>query len=461
MTLSANYHGDLPFGLPARLPHARLTVDGEMPDLSLSDLTHGDALLRELRVMTLPGGTARLETAGHWAEARHDADAGRLHLTVPLLGLDRSYLAETGADAERIVRRLWRRNRGTLETAYLKWSAAHRADDPVAGNSRSTLTLMTTSSVQLGLTATQPATLTPGGRPVAVLRGQRRLGEHAPNGVPFLQDPQQPGWRTETGWRDGAGRRIVDDGRSGLSWRGRDDRRADVTDLRAGWVRPHDGAQVGPTPRGRVSSFASQTAFAAPVGERTHLVFTAPVYWASAGGAHRLNGAANLGLMTEALPNWTLGAMAQGGVGAQSGLGGAWIAGGTLASRYGARSGDTTFSLVNSLSHFRTLPFDSDAFGAGQGTVSYELSNLALRNGVAAETPWRSPDGIRPDHLFGLELSETRFSGDDLYVDQAWEAAVTWRRVDPRLGQTASARLSALMTNGGEAAARMTLDLAF
>ena len=178
--------------------------------------------------------------------------------------------------------------------------------------------------------------------------------------------------------------------------------------------------------------------------------------WAATGGAHRLNGAANVGLLSEVLPDWTLGVIAQGGIGAQSAAGAAWLAGGSVASRYTLQGEGLSVSFLNSVSSLSTLPFE---YGGRQ--VDYGLSNIALRNGVAAERPLSAPDGIRPLHLLGIELSETRFTGDDLYIEQSWEAAVTWRRVEPGLGEVAAARLSALATDAGDTGARLSLDLAF
>ena len=131
-------------------------------------------------------------------------------------------------------------------------------------------------------------------------------------------------------------------------------------------------------------------------------------------------------------------------------------AGGSVASRYTLQGEGLSLSFLNSVSSLSTLPFE---YGGRQ--VDYGLSNIALRNGVAAERPLSAPDGIRPLHLLGIELSETRFTGDDLYIEQSWEAAVTWRRVEPGLGEVAAARLSALATDAGDTGARLSLDLAF
>ena len=113
-------------------------------------------------------------------------------------------------------------------------------------------------------------------------------------------------------------------------------------------------------------------------------------------------------------------------------------------------------SFMNSVSSLTTLPFEY----AGR-SVDYDLNNFAMRNAVAAERPISEPDGIRPMHLLGVELSETRFTGDALYIEQSWEAAVTWRRIEPGLGEVAAARLSALATDTGDTGARLSLDLAF
>ncbi|WP_092860468.1 hypothetical protein [Albimonas pacifica] len=406
-SVSGAYYGALPFGLPDRLPKAQITASGATPDFEMPADLSLDTLLGSLRALHLPEGEARIDVAGHWASARYDADAGRLSLTAPLLGLDRDFAAETGRDAERILRRLWRKHRSTIETAYLQWSAAHNSRDPVAGNPWSTMTLMATGGID-SFFYTSSLTES-GGRPVMMLRG---LGAGD-------QDLRGAGWRGERGGLPGA----------------------------------------GPVEAGAPDGFSGTATAAAPLGYggRAQVVFSAPVSWAATGGAHRLNGAAGVGLLAEVTPNWTLGLMAQGGLGAQTDAGAAWIAGGSVASRYTLQAADgTSVSVLNSVSSLTTLPFEY----AGR-RVDYDLDNIAMRNAVAAERPISAPDGIRPMHLLGVELSETRFTGDALYIEQSWEAAITWRRVDPGLGEVAAARLSALATDAGDTGARLSLDLAF
>lgn len=406
---SGAYYGDLPWGLPDRLPKAQITASGEMPDFEMPADLSFDSIADSLRGVQLTGGEARIDVAGHWATARYDAEAGLLNLTAPLLGLDRDYSAETGRDVERIFRRLWRKHRSTIETAYLKWSAAHNSRDPVAGNPWSTMTLMTTGGID-SFFYTSALAEGAGGLPVVFMRG---LGATGGTGEP-----------------------------------------------RALYSRPPVGGLPGsgPVDAGGPTGFSGVASAAAPLGTsgRTQVVFSAPVTWAATGGAHRLNGAANVGLLSEVLPDWTLGVIAQGGIGAQSAAGAAWLAGGSVASRYTLQGEGLSLSFLNSVSSLSTLPFE---YGGRQ--VDYGLSNIALRNGVAAERPLSAPDGIRPLHLLGIELSETRFTGDDLYIEQSWEAAVTWRRVEPGLGEVAAARLSALATDAGDTGARLSLDLAF
>ncbi|MDF2234906.1 hypothetical protein P2H44_20290 [Albimonas sp. CAU 1670] len=407
VSVSGAYFGDLPFGLPDRLPKAQLTLSGDLPDYDLPGDLSFDSIRTSLRALALPEGEARLDVAGHWATASYDADANLLSLTAPLLDLDRSWTAETGRDAERIFRRLWRKHRSTIETAYLKWSAAHRSDDPVAGNPWSTMYMMATGGVD-SFFFTSSLADGAGGRPVMMMRGLSATGETG----------------GELAYAEGAG---------GLP-------------------------RSGPV-RGGPSGFSGTTAGAVPLGAdgRVHLVFSAPMAWAATGGAHRLNGAANVGLLAEVLPDWTLGLMAQGGIGAQTAAGAAWLAGSSVASRYTLEASDgLSLSFLNSVSSLTTLPFEY----AGR-TVDYDLSNLAMRNAVAAERPLAAPDGIRAVDMLGMELSQTRFTGDALYVEQSWEAAVTWRRIDPQLGEVAAARLSALATDAGDTGARLSLDLAF
>ncbi len=409
LSISGAYFGELPFGLPDRLPKAQITASGEMPDFEMPAELSFDSIMGTLRDLHLPGGEARIDVAGHWATASYDTDAGRLNLTAPLIGLDRDYEVQTGRDVERIVRRLWRKHRSTIETAYLQWSAAHNSKDPVAGNPWSTMTLMATGGIDSFFYTSSLAES--GGRPVMMMRGNL-----VPTAMPATGVPYQ-----------------ADGGGVGLP--------------RSGPV--HGGAPAG---------FSGTATAAAPLGRdgRTQLVFSAPVSWASTGGAHRLNGAASVGLLAEVLPDWTLGMMAQGGIGAQTDAGAAWLAGGSVASRYTLEGGGVSVSFMNSVSSLTTLPFEY----AGR-SVDYDLNNFAMRNAVAAERPISEPDGIRPMHLLGVELSETRFTGDALYIEQSWEAAVTWRRIEPGLGEVAAARLSALATDTGDTGARLSLDLAF
>ncbi|WP_339949613.1 hypothetical protein [uncultured Albimonas sp.] len=419
-SVSGAYYGALPFGLPDRLPKAQLTVSGDTSGFELPRDLSPQSLASTLRTLQLPDGKARIDVAGTWATARYDSDAGLLSLTAPLLGLDRDYQAETGRDAERIFRRLWRKHRSTIETAYLKWSAAHNSRDPVAGNPWSTMTMMATGGIDSFFYTSTLAES--GGRPMVMMM----RGPGATDGA-TIDATGLPG--------------------RGVAYRG---------DLGSAGGLPSSGPVRG----GASTGFSGTATAAAPLGlgNRAQLVFSAPVAWAATGGAHRLNGAASLGLLAEVAPDWTLGMMAQGGIGAQTDAGAAWLAGGSVASRYtlDGGGGGVSVSFMNSVSSLTTLPFEY----AGR-RVDYDLSNLAMRNAVAAERPISEPDGIRPINLLGLEVSETRFTGDSLYIEQSWEAAVTWRRVEPGLGEVAAARLSALATDTGDTGARLSLDLAF
>lgn len=419
LSTSFAYYGELPFGLPSYLPKAQITLSGPTPSVSLPRDPSFGSVLDALRGSDLPEGKARIDVAGHWAAARYDADAEVLSLKVPLIGVDRDYDARTGADVERIVRRLWRRHRSTIETAYLQWSAATRRDDPVAGNPWSTMTLMATTSVKSFMYTTAMAD--GGGRPVVFFRGG--------SGPDDLGAPAPVAY-SMTGSAGPVG----------------------------GGIAEHGAVRGGGVPRGAdASGFSGTASGAIPLGGGgAHVVFSAPVSWAATGGAERLNGAASVGLLSEILPDWTLGLMAQGGVGAQSAAGAAWVAGGSFASRFAVDAGPAVLNLTNSISSLSTLPFEA----AGH-RIDYSLSNIALRNAVSAERAFREPDGIRPSDLFGFELSETRFMGDALYIERSWEAAVTWRRVDPTLGEIAAARVSALTTDAGDTGARFSLDIAF
>lgn len=154
-------------------------------------------------------------------------------------------------------------------------------------------------------------------------------------------------------------------------------------------------------------------------GSKNSIAIRVPVSMVDIDGSKAYNFGLGLGLTYFVTDDWSLTpAIGYTAVGSVDLASVAQLISGSLTSSYSFHLGRYTLTMGNMIGHYKTIPFDYDDY-----SIDPDIQNTVLRNGLNLNIP---TDGLIKGTSLELFVTDTRYYGSDLYVDQYNEFGLSY-----------------------------------